>query len=1362
METLCIGTENDLQARNTQLLPTGIVFIDPAVDDYESLMAGIMPGFAVFLLDATRNGVEQISDILSDWSGLSSLHIVSHGTPGSVQLGTGYLSLETINQFSKPLQEWANALNDNADILIYGCEVAKGELGKLFINQLSQLVGVGVSASETKTGSAALGGDWDLTVGRNHLLGFTASVLENYSGILAVPTLILNNVAPINEGGIAVLGGSIIDLDASDTFTLTLTWGDGLSPNNNQTFTLGATSLTQAVNGINWNPVTRQFSINHQYLDDNPTQTGSDYYSPSVSVTDNSGNTFVWTAPSISNSSFETGDFTGWTIVHNGSGLGGGDSVVSGGTSGSYSALLSINGTVNSYGTGLTDTLRSATFTASANTSISFDWQVVETGDKPHARAELINAATGNPVYTFFNQTFAGSTSWTTTSYTIPTGGSYYLDFQGGSYDASGGTYIASDFFVDNLKIGGVLVQNLAPVAANHTLSVNEDGPSAALNVLTGLTDPGILDAHTAMAGTYTSANGALVTILADGSTTYNPNGAFEYLGQGQSATDSFTYTAVDDDGGTGSATVTVTVTGQNDGPTSDFAAKLFAFEAPDSGYSFTEDGYVFDGFSDYPYGYGVNNSGMTYTYVSNNSGPGATDGAIRRADGQNFSLKSFSAAAFSNTTTNVLGFDNGVQVASRTINYDTTHQTFTFDSSWANVDEVRFDVLSGDYLFLDNLTVAQGTIDDLVGAVTEQGTPSGQLSDVGTIGFGDVDLTDVHLVSSTGTPIGSVLGSLNAIKNTDTTGIGSGGLLTWTYSVSAAAVEYLAAGQTKIESFTISIDDQHGGVLSKQVDVTITGTNDAPTLASAIADQTVSGGLPFSYVLPANTFSDVDSGDQLTYSATLANGNALPNWLSFNATTRTFSGTPSSSVGSLSIKLTATDLAGAFISDTFDLKVNNAPILANMIANQTATEDSLFSFQFASNTFNDVDAGDVLSYTATLANGSALPSWLSFNAATRTFSGTPLNGDVGTLSLRVTATDIAGTSANNTFNVSVANTNDAPIVTNQIATQTLAAYSLLPFAIPAGTFTDVDAGDVLTYTATLANGSPLPSWLTFNPGTQSFQGIANSEDLGSLSIKVTATDLAGTSAFNTFTLNVVLPTTTTTNTITGTPLIDSLTGTANNDLINGLDGNDTIMGNAGDDTLNGQGGNDILRGGIGNDILNGGIGSDQLYGDDGNDILIGGDDIDTLRGGIGNDILDGGTGNDLLFGDDGNDTMIGGSGEDNLQGGNGDDLFYGSAGNDFIYGDAGNDTLWGGTGSDSLWGGVGRDKFGLQSGQGADTVRDFSLVDDVFVLGSGLSYGSLTLSQSGANTFIKFGTETLATVFGVQSNLITASHFVM
>jgi Putative Ig domain len=112
---------------------------------------------------------------------------------------------------------------------------------------------------------------------------------------------------------------------------------------------------------------------------------------------------------------------------------------------------------------------------------------------------------------------------------------------------------------------------------------------------------------------------------------------------------------------------------------------------------------------------------------------------------------------------------------------------------------------------------------------------------------------------------------------------------------------------------------------------------------------------------------------------------------------------------------------------------VNDAPSVANRIANQGITADAPFSLSVA-NTFADVDAGDSLSLSATLANGAALPSWLSFNAATGTFSGTPTNTDVGVLTLRVSATDAGGVSTFNDFVLTVNNVNHASTVANALA----------------------------------------------------------------------------------------------------------------------------------------------------------------------------------------------------------------------------------------------------------------------------------------------------------------------------------------
>ena len=54
-------------------------------------------------------------------------------------------------------------------------------------------------------------------------------------------------------------------------------------------------------------------------------------------------------------------------------------------------------------------------------------------------------------------------------------------------------------------------------------------------------------------------------------------------------------------------------------------------------------------------------------------------------------------------------------------------------------------------------------------------------------------------------------------------------------------------------------------------------------------------------------------------------------------------------------------------------LNVNDAPTIANAIADQSATEDSAFTYTVPFNAFADVDVGDTLTYSATLLNGNAL-----------------------------------------------------------------------------------------------------------------------------------------------------------------------------------------------------------------------------------------------------------------------------------------------------------------------------------------------------------------------------------------------------
>ncbi len=477
-----------------------------------------------------------------------------------------------------------------------------------------------------------------------------------------------------------------------------------------------------------------------------------------------------------------------------------------------------------------------------------------------------------------------------------------------------------------------------------------------------------------------------------------------------------------------------------------------------------------------------------------------------------------------------------------------------------------------------------------------------------------------------------------------------------------------------------VTVTDDHGASTSDNFDLTIINTNDDPFVANPIADQAATEDVTFNFTFPANAFGEVDPGDQLTYTAQLSGGGALPAWLSFDSATRTFSGTPAASdVGTIAIEVTADDgNGGTPATDTFDLviydasvaaatiyetsgasldtnilspgqnlyqsffhnsgngtylvdyialqlrkdpaaqlqdihvsllqnigdvtaiaeytlssadvgttlaweafyvnnlaltdgeeyfikvsssgsdglisigihnvdmypngmfyydsgtpdasrdlafqvasTVNNAPIVASPIPNQNAPEDAPFNFVVDANTFSDVD-GDGLTYSATLAGGGALPAWLSFDAATRTFSGTPTNSDVGTVSITVNVNDGQGGVASDTFDIVIANTNDAPVVNNPINDQVATEDSAFNFTFPANAFSDPDLGDSLTYSAELTGGGALPAWLNFDAATRTFSGTPVNNDVGTFSVSVTADDGNGGTATDIFDITVI------------------------------------------------------------------------------------------------------------------------------------------------------------------------------------------------------------------------------------------------
>ena len=546
---------------------------------------------------------------------------------------------------------------------------------------------------------------------------------------------------------------------------------------------------------------------------------------------------------------------------------------------------------------------------------------------------------------------------------------------------------------------------------------------------------------------------------------------------------------------------------------------------------------------------------------------------------------------------------------------------------------------------------------------------------------------------------------------------------------------------------------------------------------------------------------------------------------------------------------------------------VNDAPTLANAIGDQSVMEGSAFTFAFAADTFADVDAGDSLTYSATRSDGSALPSWLSFDAATRTFAGTPTSANVGRLSIRVMATDTSHVHVSETFDIAVLGTRVE--VSNGVATLSdvggasndtvglavmggnlMVAIEGMTSAIPIAGLTNLminggGGNDTLTLDF---SGGTLPFNITFNGGVGGNDKLAVIGDDVDDSVNYTPglTTGSGTLSYNDgANIRMVVILELEPVDITGVPsvTVSGSSGVDNFTLSNGFDstmgglipavvvsgkrngvtieaphiwnvgsltidtgaGNDVInaaaislpvalIGGAGNDTLTGGTGNDTLSGGAGRDSLNGGAGTDtvvettadavmtltnaQLTGNGtdqltkieravltgtsgnntldasaftlGNVTLLGGDGNDMLIGGAGNDSLDGGAGSDVArqsssairqdftastrivtgAGDDlwtsieGLHFIVSGSaattlnasqftGNVTLAGGSGNDVLIGGSRNNVLSDNAGNDLLTGGNAADTLSGGTGNDSLvgnggnDLLNGQGDnDTLR--------------------------------------------------------
>jgi CSLREA domain-containing protein len=174
-----------------------LVFVNQNVPNYEQLIADLQKGdenrkLEVVLLEDDRDGIEQVSEILADHSDLAAVHFITHGDDGQINLGNSWLNNTTLQENIDVVAGWGNALTETGDFLFYGCNIAADSEGQTLLNNIAQLTGADVAASDDLTGNTQLGGDWELEYDQGTIetaLAVNSDIQKSWVDVLATFTV---------------------------------------------------------------------------------------------------------------------------------------------------------------------------------------------------------------------------------------------------------------------------------------------------------------------------------------------------------------------------------------------------------------------------------------------------------------------------------------------------------------------------------------------------------------------------------------------------------------------------------------------------------------------------------------------------------------------------------------------------------------------------------------------------------------------------------------------------------------------------------------------------------------------------------------------------------------------------------------------------------------------------------------------------------------------------------------------------------------------------------------------------------------------------------------------------------------------
>lgn len=170
-----------IEQMSNQLSGKDLVIIDGKVEDIASLLKAVPQGVEWIVLDSSRDGMVQLAEIASRHQNIRALHLLSHGEDGLLKLGNSELNQQTLINYSNELNALTASMAPGADLLLYGCEVAKTAKGKQFIKQLRAATGLDIAASN----DVSRDGEWELEIVQGNI-NTRSLAPEGYSASLDI------------------------------------------------------------------------------------------------------------------------------------------------------------------------------------------------------------------------------------------------------------------------------------------------------------------------------------------------------------------------------------------------------------------------------------------------------------------------------------------------------------------------------------------------------------------------------------------------------------------------------------------------------------------------------------------------------------------------------------------------------------------------------------------------------------------------------------------------------------------------------------------------------------------------------------------------------------------------------------------------------------------------------------------------------------------------------------------------------------------------------------------------------------------------------------------------------------------------